>query len=118
MRALAQSWLCFFFLVAVALFLYSFPTRRSSDLRSSAFSIQRFREGMPLPPLTQWFLALSFPQSNPFFTASFYPTLCASAYFWHLLRRTSDATERNTRFALAAIAAFLFLASILLLGAV
>ena len=116
MRALLQSWLCLIVLVALA--AYSFVTGFALQLiaKSSIFSAHYYLGNRPLPQMTDWFILFHFSDGNPFIALCFYPTCMTAAYFMYLMRNTANPSECHTRFALAAVAAFIGLTAFFIFG--
>ena len=116
MRAFAQSWFCLIVLLSLALFAFLSGLSLELAARSSLFSLQHYRPGIPISTLTAWFFVLHVPRHNPLLIICFYPVLCTSAYWFWLLRSTPDPIQRHVAFAFAAIAAFVLMACFLLAG--
>ena len=116
MRTFVQPWLCYFSLCVLALFAFIAGNALEIGVRSSAFAVSHYLGNRPLPPLTQWFLALHTEHTHSLFALSFYPTLGASSYLFFLFRRVHDERERCARFALVAFTSLAATLSFLVLG--
>ena len=115
MDAFRKCWQCVVLLVVLAIYSYFAGMVLEVLAKSSLYSAHKYLGGRFLALGTNWLYHLKAESGSPFFWLCFYPTLACAAYLWHLMRKTVDATECRTKFALVALASFIAVSGFTLL---
>jgi len=117
MRALAQSWLCFVVLFALAALSFFAGVSLEFFAHFDEIGLPHFFGNNPyLPESTKWFLNLHSDEGHTLLTASLLPTLVSSAYLWHLLSGNRDPIERLAKFALMTLASIILIITFYITG--